>query len=146
MDVVDTPVGRIGVVISKDAWMTDVNDRFEAKNAQVLLQSEAFSDWAFVTSEWSPDVFKEGGFSFLQKNPSFVVNIDPSMTGNLFDLTFDGQSAVLGKKTKSDPGPLSAANAWISLSGIHGAPRLASMSPGRTSSGCTSCMAWALRA
>jgi hypothetical protein len=113
MDVVATPVGRIGVVISKDAWMTDVNDRFEAKNAQILLQSEAFSEWGFETAEWWPDIFKEGGFSFLQKNPSFVVNIDPSMTGNLFDITFDGQSTILGKKTKTGPGPLSAANAWV---------------------------------
>src|ERR1700730_13040672 len=31
----------------------------------------------------------------------------------------------------------SAANAWMSRSGIHGAPRLASMSPGSTSSGWT---------
>ncbi len=113
MDVVDTPVGRIGVVISKDAWMTDVNDRFEAKNAQLLLQSEAFSEWAFDTTEWWPDIFKEGGFSFLQKNPSFLVNVDPSMTGNLFDITFDGQTTILGKKSKTDPGPLSATNAWV---------------------------------
>jgi hypothetical protein len=113
MDVVDTPVGRIGVVISKDAWMTDVNDRFEAKNAQVLIQSEAFSSWAFGTAEWSPDVYKEGGFSFLQKSPSFVVNVAPSLTGNLFDITFDGQSTIVGKKTKASPGPLSPANAWI---------------------------------
>lgn len=113
MDVVDTPVGRIGVVISKDAWMTDVNDRFEAKNAQVLVQSEAFSDWAFGTAEWAPDVYKEGGFSFLQRNPSFVVTVAPSLTGNLFDITFDGQSTIIGKKTKTAPGPLSPTNAWI---------------------------------
>lgn len=113
MDVVDTPVGRIGVVISKDAWMIDVNDRFETKNAQLLLQSEAFSEWGFQTAEWWPDIFKEGGFSFLQKNPSFLFNIDPSMTGNLFEITFDGQTSILGKKTKTDPGPLSATNAWI---------------------------------
>jgi len=113
MDVVDTPVGRIGVVISKDAWMTDINDRFEAKNAQILLQSEAFSEWAFQTAEWWPDIFKEGGFSNLQKNPSFLFNIDPSMTGNLFEMTFDGQTSILGKKTKADPGPLSAENAWV---------------------------------
>jgi hypothetical protein len=113
MDVVDTPVGRIGVVISKDAWMVDVNDRFEAKNAQLLVQSEAFSDWGSQTTEWSPDVFKEGGFAFVQKNPSFVVNVTPSLTGNLFDIPFDGQSTILGKKTKDDPGPLSADNAWV---------------------------------
>ena len=40
----------------------------------------------------------------------------------------------------------SAANAWMSLAGIHGAPRLASMSPGSTSSGCTARKASALRA
>lgn len=113
LDVIDTPVGRIGVVISKDAWMVDVNDRFEAKNAQILVQSEAFSDWGSQTAEWSPDVFKEGGFAFLQKNPSFVVNVTPSLTGNLFDITFDGQSSILGKKTKASPGPLSPGNAWI---------------------------------
>lgn len=113
MDVVDTPVGRIGVVISKDAWMVDVNDRFEAKNAQILVQSEAFDDWGSQTAEWPPDVFKEGGFAFVQKNPSFVVNVAPSLTGNLFEITFDGQSTIVGKKTKDDPGPLSPDNAWI---------------------------------
>jgi len=113
LEVVDTPVGRIGGVISKDAWMIDVNERFEAKNAQILLQSEAFSSWAFTTAEWSPDVFKEGGFGNLQKYPSFLYNVAPSMTGNLFDITFDGQTTILGDKTKTDPGPLATDNAWI---------------------------------
>jgi hypothetical protein len=113
MEVVDTPAGRIGVVISKDAWMTDVNDRFEAKNAYLLLQSEAFSAWGFETAEWWPDIFKEGGFSFLQKHLGFVANVAPSLTGNLFDITFDGQTSLLGKKSKAAPGPLSAENAWI---------------------------------
>ncbi len=113
MDVVSTPVGRIGVVISKDAWMIDVNDRFEAKNAQVLLQSEAFSAWAYQTGEWWPDIFKEGGFGILQQNPSFLFNIAPCLTGNLFDITFDGQTSILEKKTKTSPGPLSATNAWV---------------------------------
>ena len=40
----------------------------------------------------------------------------------------------------------SAANAWMSVSGIHGAPRLASMSPGSTSSGWTARRASTLRA
>jgi hypothetical protein len=57
--------------------------------------------------------FREGGFANLQKNPGFLVNVNASMTGNFFDVTFDGQSAVIGRATKGDPGPLSAANAWI---------------------------------
>ena len=113
MEVLDTPVGRLAVVISKDAWMVDVNDRFAAKGATVLLQNEAFSEWAYAADPWQPDVFKEGGFANLQKNAGFLVNVNASMTGNLFEITFDGQSAILGRKGKSSAGPLGQGNAWI---------------------------------
>ncbi len=113
MEVLDTPVGRLAIVISKDAWMVDVNDRFLAKGANVVLQPEAFSSWAYDTIEWAPDVFKEGGFANLQKNPAWVTNVNASMTGNLLDITFDGQSAVLGRRQKVPAGPLGPQNAWI---------------------------------
>jgi hypothetical protein len=113
LEVLDTPVGRLATVISKDAWMVDVNDRFEAKGANVILQPEAFSGWAFQTAQWEPDIFKEGGFANLQKYPSWQVNVDASMTGNFFDSFFDGQSAIIGRKRKGDPGPLGTQNAWI---------------------------------
>jgi predicted amidohydrolase len=113
MRVLDTPVGRLGVVISKDAWMTDINDRLAARHAHVMIQSEAFSAWAFAPSPWEPDIFAQGGLGNLQKHQSFQYNVDPSMTGNLLEITFDGQSAILGRQTKSDPGPLDGANAWI---------------------------------
>jgi hypothetical protein len=113
LEVLDTPVGRLATVISKDAWMVDVNDRFEAKGANVILQPEAFSAWAYQPSPWEPDIFKEGGFANLQKYPSWQVNVDASLTGNFFDTTFDGQSAIIGRKRKGDPGPLSSQNAWV---------------------------------
>jgi hypothetical protein len=113
MEVLDTPVGRLATVISKDAWMVDVNDRFEAKGANVILQPEAFSDWGFRTDEWAPDVFKEGGFANLQKYPAWQANVDASLTGTFFDSTFDGQSAILGRRTKGTTGPLAPGNAWI---------------------------------
>jgi hypothetical protein len=112
-EVLDTPVGRLAIVISKDAWMVDVNDRYVAKGANVILQPEAFDSWAFTTTEWSPDVFREGGLANLQKNPEWVTNIDPDLTGNLFEITFDGQTSIIGRKQKLDPGPLSETNAWI---------------------------------
>jgi hypothetical protein len=113
LEVLDTPVGRIGIVISKDAWMVDVNDRLAAKGANVILQPEAFSAWGYATAPWEPDIMKEGGFANLQKNPGFVVNVNASMTGNFFDVTFDGQSAVIGRRRKESAGPLSASNAWV---------------------------------
>src|SRR5205814_2641457 len=96
LDVLETPLGRLGVVISKDAWMVDVNERYDAKRANLLIQSEAFSAWAFTTTEWSPDVFKEGGFGAVQRNPNILYNVAPSMVGNFIDVTFDGQSALIG--------------------------------------------------
>jgi predicted amidohydrolase len=111
--VLDTPLGRLGIVISKDAWMIDVNDRLAARHAHLLIQSEAFSSWAFQDEPWDPDIFKQGGFNNLQKHPSFLYNVAPSMTGNLLDITFDGQSSILGRKQKVDPGALSTDNAWV---------------------------------
>ncbi len=113
LEVLDTPVGRLAIVISKDAWMVDVNDRFLAKGANLVLQPEAFSEWAYATEPWQPDIFKEGGFANLQKNVPFVANVDASMTGNFFEVTFDGQSAILGRRRKVNPGSLGAGNAWI---------------------------------
>ena len=113
LDVLNTPVGRLGIVISKDAWMMDVNDRFATKGANLILQPEAFSDWSFMPSPWSPDNFKEGGFANLQKLPEFSFNVDASMTGNFVNATFDGQSAIIGRKQKRPAGPLGPGNAWI---------------------------------
>jgi len=100
LDVVDTPVGRLASVISKDAWMIDVNDRYEAKGANVILQPEAFSAWGYYASPWEPDGFKAGGFAQVQRNSNFLCNVASCMTGNLADVTFDGQSAIIGKRRK----------------------------------------------
>jgi hypothetical protein len=112
-EVLDTPVGRLGIVISKDAWMVDINDRLQAKGANVILQPEAFSEWGYATTPWQPDIFKEGGFATLQKLPGFLLNVTASMTGNFFDVTFDGQGAIFRKRAKTSPGPLAPGNAWI---------------------------------
>lgn len=113
LDVLDTPLGRLGVVISKDAWMVDVNERWDAKRANLLIQSEAFSAWAFSDSDDGPDVLKEGGFGALQRFPNLLYNVTPALVGNLIDVTFDGQSSILGKRAAVASGPLSATNAWI---------------------------------
>ncbi|MEW6271542.1 MAG: sialidase family protein [Thermodesulfobacteriota bacterium] len=114
LDVLDTPVGAIGVVISKDAWMPDVNERYDLKGASFLLQSEAFSSWAYDTTEWAPDVFKSGGYANLQTRGGFLYNVAPSLTGNLFDATFDGQSAILvRRRNKAPAGPRAPDNGFI---------------------------------
>ncbi len=113
LDVLDTPVGRLASVTSKDAWMIDVNDRYDAKRPQLVLQPEAFDQWAFTTDFWAPDGFKAGGFAQVQRNPSFLFNVTSCLVGNLFDVTFDGQGAVIGKRHKPVSSEQSGALTWI---------------------------------
>jgi hypothetical protein len=113
LEVLNTPLGRLSAVISKDAWMVDVNERLDAKRANLLIQSEAFSAWAFSGSVDGPDVIKEGGFGAIQRYPNLLYNVMPTLVGNLLDVTFDGQSTVIGKRTNLAPGPLTATNAWV---------------------------------
>jgi len=91
----------------------DVNERWDAKRANLLIQSEAFSAWAFSDSDDGPDVLKEGGFGAVQRNPNVLYNVTPALVGNMVDVTFDGQSAIIAKRTPASPGPLSPDNAWI---------------------------------
>lgn len=116
LDVLDTPVGRLAAVTSKDAWMVDVNDRYDAKRPQLVIQAEAFDQWAFSTDFWAPDGFKAGGFAQVQRNPSFLFNVTSCLLGNLFDVTFDGQGAVIGKRHKPVSSEQSVGLSWIGQS------------------------------
>jgi hypothetical protein len=105
VEVVDLPLGRLGSVISKDAWMVDVNDRLDQLGAQVLVQPEAFDRWEevdravgedgeVVADLWPPDKFQRGGWWMVQRHPSPVANVTPVLLGALGDLRFDGQPLI----------------------------------------------------
>ncbi|HVN86362.1 MAG TPA: hypothetical protein VMW17_16125, partial [Candidatus Binatia bacterium] len=97
----------------KDAWMIDVNDRYDIKRAQLILQAEAFDSWAFTVDPWQPDGFKDGGFAQVQRNPNFQFNVTPCLVGNLYEITFDGQGAIMGKRRKGVTPTLAPNSAWI---------------------------------
>ena len=98
--VADLPIGRLATVISKDAWMPDVNERLDQLRAQVLVQPEAFDRWGRVDRAgpvadlWPPDKFQRGGWWMLQRHRSLRVNVTPMLVGNLGDLAFDGQALI----------------------------------------------------
>jgi hypothetical protein len=119
---VDLPFARLGSVISKDAWMVDVNDRLEQLGAQVLVQPEAFDRWdevdrgevpglGEVEDLWPPDKFQRGGWWMVQRHPSIRVNVAPVLVGRLGDLVFDGQASVSVVAPAGGSGP-----------GLHGQP------------------------
>jgi predicted amidohydrolase len=115
IEVVDLPLGRLGSVISKDAWMVDVNDRLDQLGAQVVVQPEAFDRWAEVDRArgqdgeevadlWPPDKFQRGGWWMVQRHPSLVANVTPVLLGALGELRFDGQPLVAVPAPGGEPG------------------------------------------
>lgn len=87
----------VGVVTSKDAWMPDVVGRLASLGANVLVQPEAFEGWTTEQQpgDWLPDVFRQSSWAATQKEGGVRYAFVPHLTGNLFDLAFDGQSAVI---------------------------------------------------
>ncbi len=112
VEVADLAIGRVGTVISKDAWMPDVNERLDQLGAQVLLQPEAFDRWGAPDHDeasgqrdlWPPDKFQRGGWWMLQRHPGFRVNLAPMLLGSLGELAFDGQPLVAVASTAGGPG------------------------------------------
>jgi predicted amidohydrolase len=95
LGVVDTPFGRVGTVTSKDAWMVDVNDRYDQLGASLLLQPEAFDTWGDPGEDlWPPDKFQRSGWLMTQRHPGLRANVTPMLTGNYGDLRFDGQPLI----------------------------------------------------
>ncbi len=111
VEVAQLPIGRVGTVISKDAWMPDVNERLAQLGAQILLQPEAFDRWAVPDLDpttggrdlWPPDKFQRGGWWMLQRHPGFAVNLAPMLLGTLGELSFDGQPLVAVPSPAGDP-------------------------------------------
>lgn len=101
--VVELPFAKVGIVISKDAWMPDVLDRLHIMGANLILQPEAFSGWGYdETGGWLPDVFKESSWNHTQKYPGFIYSIVPMLVGNLFEISFDGQTHISKISESSD--------------------------------------------
>ena len=95
VDVVPTPVGRIGVVTSKDAWMPDVIDKLDARRADVLVQPEFFvGDTIRTTGPWAPDNLRGSGYAALLRSPSITSWAIPELVGNVFDFSADAQQAI----------------------------------------------------
>jgi len=94
----------LGIFTSKDAWMPDMVDRLSALGADTFVQPEAFSGWTIPESPgenaWAPDILSQSAPAAVRKHGSFRQGIVAHLTGNLFDLTFDGQSIIV-----TDPKP-----------------------------------------
>ncbi|RMG18201.1 MAG: hypothetical protein D6729_07390, partial [Deltaproteobacteria bacterium] len=91
------PFARLGVVISKDAWMPGLLHRLDALGANLMVQPEAFSGWAVeeYSGDWLPDVFTQSSYGHTQRHAAFTHNVTPCLKGNLLDLAYDCQSHIV---------------------------------------------------
>jgi hypothetical protein len=116
-----TPVGTLGFVTSKDAWMPDVIAKLDQAHVDVLVQPEFFvGDTVKPLGMWAPDNLKASGYSDLLRAPSFEAMALSSMTGNVFEFSADAQQGIAEK-------PRAIASAAAGLVGQAPAPGLSAV-------------------
>ncbi|HEX8067492.1 MAG TPA: sialidase family protein [Thermoleophilaceae bacterium] len=90
-----TPVGTLGFVTSKDAWMPDVVSKLDQGHVDVLVQPEFFvNDLVGPEGMWAPDTLRASGYSDLLRHPSIETLVLPELTGNVFDFSADAQQHI----------------------------------------------------
>jgi predicted amidohydrolase len=100
LTVVHLPNARAGVAVCWDAFHEDVVEHLITQGADMLLQPSANpGKW----TENQQEDWLNGSWKCVQKHPEFRCAVNPMMTGNLFDLVFEGQSAVVVQKDAGDP-------------------------------------------
>lgn len=98
LPAVETPVGTLGFVTSKDAWMPDITARLDQQHVDLLVQPEFFvGDTISTKGPWAPDNIKGSGYSDVLRHPSIEAMVMPEMTGNLFDISADNQQQIAVK-------------------------------------------------
>lgn len=95
---IPTAAGRLGVAISLDAFTPDYLRHLDAQGVEVVLQPDANDQaWAAPskTWEWQPAEWLNSVLGSIQPlYPHLRYNVCAMQTGNLFDVTFDGQSSI----------------------------------------------------
>lgn len=115
LSAVQTPVGRLGFVTSKDAWMPDVLQRLDQERVELLVQPEFFVNDVVCEARcpggaspgmWAPDTLRASGYSDVLRHPSIEALVLPEMVGNVFNFSADAQQhiAVKPRRFRRDPG------------------------------------------
>jgi hypothetical protein len=102
LSVLDTRVGRLGFVTSKDAWMPDVTSKLDQAGVEILVQPEFFvGDTVRPEGMWAPDNLRASGASDVLRHPSIHTLVLPELTGNVFDFSADAQQHIVVEPSRS---------------------------------------------
>lgn len=93
--VFDTAAGRVGIAICLDAFKPDVLQRLAAQGAQILVQPSA--NPAAWTREQQLD-WLNGSWRATVVEGRFAYAVNPMMVGDVLNLGFAGQSAIIARQ------------------------------------------------
>lgn len=94
MSVVKSPFGRLGVAICLDAFYEEVWQRLQLLGAKILLQPSANNgSW----NEWQQEDWLRSSYKAVYLEKKFDLAINPMLVGNLWDLSFEGQSSIINQ-------------------------------------------------
>lgn len=92
MSVVQSPFGDLGVAVCLDAFEDEIRQRLAGLGADLFIQPSANNGpW----NEWQQKDWLRSSFAAVAENKEFNVAINPMLVGNLFDITFEGQSSII---------------------------------------------------
>lgn len=102
LSALNTPVGTLGFVTSKDSWMPDVQAKLDEGHVDLLVQPEFFvNDVVRGEGMFAPDTLKASGYNDVLRLPSVKAMVLPELTGNIFDFSADAQSHFAVKPGRS---------------------------------------------
>jgi predicted amidohydrolase len=106
VSAVPTPVGTLGFVTSKDAWMPDLLQKLDQRHVDLLVQPEFFLGNLVIDDQamWNPDVLRASVYNDVLRHPSMESGVLAEMVGNLHDLSADHQQHIVVKpRTGREP-------------------------------------------
>ncbi|MBX6378972.1 MAG: hypothetical protein IRY95_10575, partial [Clostridia bacterium] len=95
------PLGRVGIAVCLDAFQEDVLAALQHQGAQILVQPSA------NPAPWSPEQqvdWLNGAWRAVAGTGRFTYGVNPMMVGPLYELTFAGQSAIVGRSDSETGG------------------------------------------
>lgn len=92
LNVIDTPLGKIGIAICLDAFSDGITRLLVDQGAQILVQPSANpGPW----DEWQQQDWLRSSHRMTAAEQRFSYAVNPMLNGPLWDIGFYGQSAIL---------------------------------------------------